>query len=305
MLKGSGNYKKETRLTRLQADLLLLLTAIIWGTAFVAQKTGMEGLGPFGFVFVRYVLAGIIILPLVWWEISRRKYRAISFRAGALLCVAFSAGVITQQIGIKMTSIANAGFLTGLYVLMTPVVAWALFRHAPSWFVFPAALLAILGTWFLNGGTLATWNAGDAYILVAAFCFAVQIAVGGYVIPKTGLPITYTALQFFCCALAAMWPALAMEGVTFTAISDSWFQLAYTALLASALGFSLQFIAQQHTPSSDTAIILSSEAVFAAIAGSLILGEHLTGYGWTGCALIAAAILLVELAPLLRRKVSL
>lgn len=113
------------------------------------------------------------------------------------------------------------------------------------------------------------------------------------------------ALQFFCCALAAMWPALAMEGVTFAAISDSWFQLVYTALLASALGFSLQFIAQQHTPSSDTAIILSSEAVFAAIAGSLILGEHLTGYGWTGCALIAAAILLVELAPLLRRKVPL
>jgi drug/metabolite transporter (DMT)-like permease len=292
-------------LTRIQADLLLLFTAIIWGCAFVAQKTGMDGFGPYGFVFVRYILAGIIILPFAWWELSRKKYKTISFRAGALLCVAFAAGVITQQIGIQFTSIANAGFLTGLYVLMTPLAAWALFRHTPSWFVFPAAILAVAGTWFLNGGTLTSWNIGDAYIIVCAVCLSVHIAVGGYVIPKTGLPITYTAVQLLFCAMVAAWPAFATEGVTFAMISNNWLELAYTVLFASVLGFSLQFIAQQHTPSSDTAIILSSEAVFAAMAGALLLGEKLTVYGWIGCGLVAAAILLVEVAPLLRRRVSL
>ena len=292
-------------MTRIQADLLLLLTAIIWGTAFVAQKTGMEGLGPFGFVFVRYGLASLVLVPFVWWEWKNKKHKGTNVWAAVLICVSFAAGVILQQIGIKLTSIANAGFLTGLYVLMVPVVAYALFRHVPSWFILPAALLAILGTWFLNGGSLTSWNMGDVYILLCAACFSVQIAVGGYLIPKTGMPLTYTLLQLAACSAAAMLPSLYIEGLSIDMIQGSWFELAFTALLASALGFSLQFIAQQHTPSSDTAIILSSEAVFAALAGALILGEKLSAYGWIGCALIAAAILVVETAPLLRRRVPL
>jgi drug/metabolite transporter (DMT)-like permease len=291
-------------MSRLQADFLLLITALIWGTAFIAQKTGMEGLGPYGFVGVRFALSLLVVLPLAFLEYKKKP--AVSEKIKPIwaiaLCLTFVGGVILQQIGIKYTSVTNAGFLTGLYVVGVPFAGWLIFRRRPAWIVLPACLLALTGTWFLNGASLTKLNYGDLMVILCAASFALQVVLIGYIVQKTSRPLFYSVLQYGACAVVGMILAIFVEHISWDVVMDNAPQLLYAGVVSGGIAYTLQAVAQQHTPASDAAVILAGEALFAALAGMILLGDRLDGMGWFGCGLIFTAIILVEVGALFLLK---
>jgi drug/metabolite transporter (DMT)-like permease len=290
-------------MNRLRADLCLLLTALIWGFAFVAQKTAMQGIGPFGFTGVRFLISLAVIAPFVLIE-ARGKPMPGPRDLAAILAMSaiFAVAVILQQVGLLRTTVTNAGFLTGIYVVVVPFVAWALTRLRPPAPVWIASLLAIAGVWLLNGGHLDALGAGDALVLGCAACFGAQVALIGILVKRTRRPLLISAIQYALCAAAGLAVGIGHEGLTFAGAQASWLQIAYTGILSGGLAYTLQAVAQQYTPASDAAIILAGEALFAAIGGAIIMGDRLTAAGWCGCALIVAAMLLVELSALLKSR---
>lgn len=292
-------------MTRLRADLLLLITAIVWGLAFVAQKSGMEGIGPFGFVGLRFLLTLMVILPFVFRE-RKRAERLVLTRGDwglvGLLCVIFTVGGILQQAGILYTSVTNAGFLTGLYVVFVPFIGWRLFRMRPPLIVWLASGLALAGVWLLNGAHLQAFGSGDFLVMACAVCFAAQVVLLGVLLTKMGRPILLTALQCAACMVAGLVVGIGYEGLSFEAVQFNWVELGYAGIISGGIGFTLQSVAQQHTPPSDTAIILSSEALVAAVAGAVMMNERLDMMGWGGCALILVAILMIEVGPALKNS---
>lgn len=284
-------------MTRLRADLLLVFATLIWGTTFIAQKTGMDGLGPYGFVGIRFALSFLVILPLAVRE-SRMPQIQPQHRVRplwhVLLCLAFVAGVIFQQVGVLHTSVTNAGFLTGLYVVGVPFIGWLLFRQRPSVWVWPACALAVLGAFLLNGASLTRLGFGDGMVLFCALGFALQLVVMGFIVQHTSRPLLLSALQYGACALAGLGLMAAFENISWQAFYDNAPELLYAGLLSGGVAYTLQAIAQQYTPAADAAVILSGEGLWAALAGVVILEEQLPWMSWLGCGLILAAILLVE-----------
>ncbi len=286
-------------MSRLRADLLLLLTAAIWGTAFIAQKTGMEGLGPFTFVAARFVLSFFIILPLAYFE--TRKPLPAEARGKPLglwlaaLALVFFAGVALQQVGLLTTSVTNAGFLTGLYVVMVPLIGWALTRIMPARKVAIACAMAVAGTFLLNDASLEKFSKGDWVVLAGAFFFALQVVIIGFLSRITQRPLFLVAVQYASCAVLGLACAAMYESVSVDALLVNIWPILYAGVVSGGIAYTLQAVAQQYTPSSDAAIIMSAEAPFAALAGYMLLNERLSVMGWSGCALILLAILIVEL----------
>ena len=291
------------KMTRLPAALLLLNTAAIWGLAVVAQKSAMASLGPLSFMGVRSAMSVLVVLPLLAGE---RKAQTVAMTAGDWWLVganalAFFGGVALQQVGMVTSSVTNAGFLTALYVVCTPLVGLVLFRHKQSFIIWPACLLAIGGVWLLNGGSLSRFAPGDWLVLLCAVCFGFQINLVGIVMRRVPRPVLICLTQSGACAVAGLCLAFTVEHTTWAAVSANMVSLLYSGIVSGGLGFLFQAVAQKHTPSSDAAIIMSGEALFAAVGGFVLLGDRLQAISWIGCGLIFAAILLVELVPLLKR----
>ena len=283
------------------ATLLLVLTTVLWGFAFVAQKTAMAELGPFTFSAVRYALASFVVLPLVVWEV--RRVRPTISRADweriAILCLAFFLGVYLQQAGLTMTTATNGGFLTSLYVLLVPLIALAVFRRLPHPVVWICMPMAIVGVFLLNGGRLDRFTAGDLLVVGCAFAWAVQVLILGDIARATRLPITVSVLCFAATAVLSGIGGLVFEHQPLTAIGGAWVEILYAGILSTAVAFTLQAIGQQYVPPANSAIILSAESLFAGLGGALLLGERLPGIGYFGAALIFCAIVLVETVPIL------
>lgn len=294
------------RPTRLQADLLLLLTAAIWGLAFVAQKTGMTGIGPLGFLGIRSILSALTIAPLLYLELKspavRPRITLTDRWLMAGMALSFFAGVYLQQAGIRMTSVTNAGFLTTLYVVFTPVIALLVFRHTQSFIVWPACALALIGAFLLNGGGLTPLSAGDTLELLCAICFAIQINLMGILARRVQRPALLCMTQHLTCVVMGIGLGIGFEGITLPSLFENAIPLLYAGVISGGIGFTLQALAQQHTPASDAAIIMSAEALFAALGGALLLHERLGMINWLGCALIFVAIVLVEFYPLLKTR---
>ena len=292
-------------MTRLRADILLLITALIWGSGFIAQKLGMDGLGPLSFVAARFTLAFLCTLPFAMREMKTAiKFEKADFLPMILLCASFAGGVILQQLGILHTTITNAGFLTGLYVIFVALIGWIALGHKPKIFVWIGCALAIGGTWLLNGASMDEFRYGDWLILGCAFLFGVQVVTMGVLVKRTEKPLAISALQYIACAVIAWTGVAIFEAPTIEIYKHNALALLYSGIVASSIAYTLQAIAQRYTPSSDAAIILSGEALFAALAAYFILHERLPLMGWTGCALIFAAILLVELGVYLKRPAA-
>lgn len=296
-------------MSRLQANFLLLITAFIWGTAFVAQQTGMEDIGPFYFTGLRFVLGGLVVLPLGLREMKKLRERGGELSRnhwlGMILCGVFLyCGSLFQQIGLESTSVTNAGFLTGLYVPLVPIIMLVFLRKAPHWSIWPAALGCMVGTYFLSGGSFSTFSIGDFWVLAGSVFWALQVITIGYVVKSAGTPVLVAAVQFLSCAVFGMFGAALMETTTIDAIIAAGPEILYAGVLSIGVAFTLQAVAQAHTPQADAAIIMSGEIVFAAIAGAIIQGDRLSTEGYFGCAIMFACILSVELLPLLRRRVA-
>ncbi len=289
-------------MTRLRADLLLLLTALIWGAAFVGQSTAMEHLGPFFFTGTRFLLAMIVVLPFAMVESTnglpiRRDHLALMGTAGLVFFIAS----MTQQAGLLATTVTNAGFLTALYVVLVPVIAFIALRHKLPWVVWPAAALSLTGTWLLGGG-LSGLNWGDGIMIFSAFFWALQVLLVGSLASRSGRPITLAVIQFGVTALLCLGLGFLFESPSLASLLAAWKELLFTGIISGGLGFTLQAVGQRYTPASDAAIIMSSGALFAALFGALLLSERLPLLGWIGCACILAAVIGVQLAPLWRQR---
>ncbi|MCF1448884.1 DMT family transporter [Agrobacterium vitis] len=286
-------------MTRIQANLLLLLAAAIWGGGFVAQSTAMDHLGAHWFNALRFGIATLVLLPFAVLE-SRRSRDRLSVgdvRMFIIIGVLLFAAQTAQQFGLKTTTVTNASFLTGLYVVIVPVLAVVFLRHRPHWIIWPSALAALLGILLLSGGSLSALSTGDGLTILCAGFFAVQILLTGRIIQTLSRPLALAAIQFAVTALLCTLAALSLEPISLADIENSMTQILYGGLLSSGLAFSLQIIGQRYTSSSQAAIFMSSEALFGALLGAVILHESLAPIGYLGCALMFLAMLAVEIVP--------
>ena len=279
------------------ANLALLFTAAIWGGAFVVQKLGGAHLGPMMFTGVRFLVGALVVLPFALraWRgarIDRRDGLVMLAVGGALF-----AGSVLQQIGINHTTATNAGFLTTLYVPLVPLLVFAVARTMPHPVLWPAAAGCVAGTWMLSGGGTLDFAPGDLWVLASAVFWAVQVSLIGAVSARTGAPTLVAFVQFLICGVLSTAWGVASEPTTLADLSNAGWAIFYTGVLSSGVAFTIQAVGQRYTAAADAAVILSSEAVFAALAGAVVLGEQLSAQQMLGCAVILACILAVELLP--------
>ncbi len=288
---------------RLKADLLLLFAAVVWGTAFYFQKTAMESIGPFLFIAARGSVAALCLLPLALLE-ARRTGLPFSpglLKAGLAAGLAFFVAAGLQQTGLITATVTNAGFLTSLYVVATPFIAWIAFRRRPARFVMPAVALAFVGIWLLGGGTIGGFSTGDGLIALSAVIWGLHMIFTSMGTPY-GRPVAFTALQFAVVAVCAGIIAIAAEPITLDGLYNALPSIAFVGVLSSALTFTILAIALKDTPPTEAAILVSMEVLFAAAAGAILLGERLSLIGWIGAGLMFTATILIQVAPLLEKR---
>lgn len=284
----------------LRADFLMLITAMIWGTAFVAQRVGMDNIGPFLFTGLRFALGALALLPLVIDQ-GRTAARHEPFLQRGLLLggmsmgLALTVGINLQQVGLLFTSVTNSGFITGLYVIVVPLLGLAL-GHKTGLGTWLGAFLAVAGMALLSIGEDFTVASGDWIQLAGAFVWGVHVLLVSFFVSRHDA-IRLAFLQFATCALVSLLLALVFEEIDPANIWLAGPALLYGGLFAVAVGYTLQVVAQKHAIASHAAIILSLEAVFAAIAGALFLDESLTLRGYLGCVLMFIGMLAAQLWP--------
>jgi drug/metabolite transporter (DMT)-like permease len=284
----------------LRADLLMLITAMIWGSAFVAQRLGMDSIGPFLYTGLRFALACLVLLPLLALLHRRSRRPAAPLNRGLLLGgvvmgLALSLGINLQQVGLLFTTVTNSGFITGLYVIVVPILG-LLIGQRSGLGIWLGASLAVLGMFLLSVGEGFSVASGDWLQLAGAFVWGVHVLLVGFFASRHD-PLRLALIQFATCAAISLLLALLFETATLDGILAAGPAILYGGLFGVAIGFTLQVVAQQHAIASHAAIILSLEAVFAAIAGALLLGEVLALRGYLGCALMFAGMLLAQLWP--------
>ena len=295
-------------MNRLRADLLLLLTAFIWGTAFIAQKDANQSMGPITFVGARFLLSALALLPLVAYEARRAEARLnrTDWMQAGLVGLCLFAGASLQQVGLLTTTATNAGFLTALYVVIVPFMLWALTRQRPRPLVLLACGVSILGAWLLaDDGTARHWSFGDVLVTLADFAWALAIVVIGLFLQRCHRPFFLSFAQYAITAVLALAAGLFLEPLHLSDVGTALPAILYAGLLSGGVAYTLQIVAQKHTPPAEAALIMCLESVFAALAGAVMLRERLTGPAAFGCGLILLGVVLVEMGPGLLRGMKL
>ena len=291
-------------MSRGRANLLLLIAGAIWGMGFVAQSTAMDAVGPLLFIGLRFLLATVTVLPFALREGARaeRPLSRPEWRRFGLVGLLLFGGMLAQQYGLQTTSVTNSGFLTGLYVVMVPFVGVILFHQWPHPVIWPGAMLALAGIALLSGGDMTALVVGDWLTILCAVFWAVQVVLIGRFAMASGRPVTLAVTQFAVCGVLAMVAALVFEPIAIAAIRQALPEIAFAGVVAGGIAFTLQVVGQRYTTPPQAAIFLSTEAVFAAIFGAVLLGERLPASALSGCALILVAILAVEIVPAMRAR---
>lgn len=255
----------------------------------------MEHVGPFLFVALRSLLACIALSPLAWreWRRARDAKPGELLRIGGVAGVAFFAAAALQQTGLVTATVTNSGFLTALYVVITPFLAWLLMGQRPGMWVWVAAVLSFIGTWLLGGGSLAALSRGDWLVAASAALWALHVVITG-IAARMDMAAAFTAAQFVVVALLAGITAFVFEPVNPAAMLKAGPDLLYVGILSSALTFTLLAVALRATRPAEAAVILSTESLFAACGAFLLLGERLPPIGWLGAATIFIATLVVH-----------
>jgi drug/metabolite transporter (DMT)-like permease len=287
--------------------------ALLWGSAFVPQRVAAEHLGPFLFNGLRFLLGAMVLLPWVgpflWHgrpacppEPTRvpaagtaAPQEAIShfFRCAAIAGILLVAASVCQQAGMKYTTAGNAGFLTGLYVVLVPIVMFVGWRQKIGWQTWAGATIATLGVYLLGVGDRFQIHYGDALEIIGAALWALHVVVVGQAVKHVGV-LAFSVGQYFVAGALNLLIGLVLEGNTLPGLAVCWWTVVYVGVVSVAIAYTLQAVGQKHAPAADAAIILSMEAVFAALFGYLLLHEVLTSRQLLGCALILAAMLVVQ-----------
>jgi len=282
------------------ADLALLLVAVVWGSAFVAQRTAMEGVGPFTFNATRFALGGLVslLIYVVGIKFFPRPLpsRPGGLRGGLLLGLLLFGGASAQQIGLVRTSAGQAGFITGLYVVLVPLLLAMVWRKRVGWPAWAGGGLAVTGLFLLSVQAGFQLSPGDGWVLVSAFLWAFHVIAVGRVAPGRD-PFLLATVQYFVCALLSLPAALALERWEWSGMLLAGPAILYAGAISAGLSYTTQIVAQPHTTPARAAIILSGEAVFATLFGWLLLGEGLTARQLLGCGLMLAGMLLAQILP--------
>ena len=291
----------------IRADLIMLLAAAIWGFAFVAQREGMETMGPFLFNAARFFIGSAVLFPLVWYlskknktptnkETSTKKLLIAGTIAGLFLFLASS----FQQVGIQYTTAGKAGFITGLYIFFVPLIG-IFFGQRTGSGTWLGAFIAVIGLYLLSINDDFSIARGDLLQLICAVFFAAHILVVGYVAKRMD-PLKLSLIQYVVSGVLSFFIAIAIEVITWQMIVDTAIPLLYAGVMSIGVGYTLQVVAQQHAKSSHAAIILGLEGAFAVLGGWLILDENLSTRGLIGCGLMLSGMFLSQLLPRLSLK---
>lgn len=285
----------------LRSDLILLLAAIIWGFAFVAQHIGMDYVGPFTYNGVRFALGAIVLLPFLFISASkneplvkvshpadRRKIVVGSLLTGLFLF----GGVAFQQLGLQQTTAGKAGFITGLYVVFVPIVG-LLFGQRSHVSIWIGAILSLVGLYLLSMTGGFNIAPGDKLVLYCAIIFTFHVLFIAWLSPLMN-SFLLAFIQFAICAMMNLVIAFAIEPVNLASIMQAWLPIAYGGILSVGVAYTLQVIAQKTAHPAYASIILSLEAVFAVLGGWLILHEQFTTRMLAGCALMLMGMIVVQ-----------
>lgn len=290
-------------MSRHTAHLLMLIAALIWGTTFIAQTTGMKTIGPFAFTGARYLIGALAVLPLALYEARKhslwtalRKDRLLMFQSIGLGVMMFG-GISLQQTALQYTLVANAAFLTTLYVPAVPLLIWIINRTAITGRIWLALLLCICGSWMLSGSTSLLSQWGDFLVTIGAVFWAGHIVLIGLVTKKIKAPFQLAFLQSMLCVLFALPPTIVIETPQITDFLPVLPELIYAGLFSVGIAYTLQLVAQGYASATIAAFILSLESVFAAISGWLFLSQSLSHQAVAGCVMIFAAILIADVLP--------
>ena len=288
----------------LRSDLLLLLTALIWGFAFVAQRVGMEYVGPYLFNGARFALGALPLVPFVQKNTSKPRWSNLLRAApGSLLAGLFLfVGSSLQQVGIVYTTAGKAGFITGLYVILVPILGLFLGQHSGrnTWI---GALGASAGLYLLSIEPPLAIARGDALVLVSALFWAGHVLLIG----RLSRQIDWAALaflQYLTCSVLSTGVAFLTEEIALQPLLDAALPIAYGGVLSVGVAYTLQVVAQRQAPAGHAAIILSLDTVFAALGGWLLLDETMPLRGLLGCALIFAGMLVSQQSDARRATTS-
>ena len=303
VLDGLSRYfKDETEILMSQnsAHFLMLVAALIWGSTFIAQTTGMDTIGPLGFTAARYAIGALVVLPLALWEMRRtslwqlaRQDRVIFWQAIGLGVLMFG-GIALQQTALKYTQIANAAFLTALYVPTVPLMGWALARMPIARKIWPAIGLSLFGTYLLSGNSSVISQWGDFLVMISALFWGGHIYLIGIITKKFAAPFQLSVLQSIVCMILAGIPMAIFEQPALADFQPQMIELLYAGGLSVGGAYTLQLLAQRYSHATTAAFILSLESVFAAIAGWVFLGETLGVIALTGCAFIFLAVCIAD-----------
>jgi drug/metabolite transporter (DMT)-like permease len=284
----------------IKSDIMLLITAVIWGFGFVAQRVGMDYVGPFTFNGTRFLLGCIVLLPFIFLRSRKLKRRGIvraSNRSlipgGCLAGIALFFGASFQQAGLVYTTAGNAGFITGLYVVVVPFIGFFIGRK-PNVGTCIGAFLALAGLYLLSVKGDFTISYGDLLVLVGAFMWAIHVLIIDRLSPKnSALKIAF--IQFAACSALSFITAFIMETIRIENLMDAAVPIFYGGCISVGIAYTLQVVAQKNAHPAHASILLSLEAFFAALGGWMMLGELLTPREMTGCAMMLFGMLLSQL----------
>lgn len=279
---------------QLAAELALVAIAAVWGLTFSLVQDAVSHIPVMTFLAYRFIPAAIIV-----GIISRREIRRLTktgWQAGILMGIFLTGGYVFQTLGLQRTSAAHTGFITGLWVVLTPVVGALFFRFRSDWHVWTAAVMSAIGLFLLSGFGGQGRVAGDLLVLVCAVSFTFHVFATDRAVGHQNVG-SLVAVQCGFCGLFSLVVAAGEGDLQVPRSGVVWVALAITAVVASALGFFVQAYAQKQASPSRTALILASEPAFAGLFAYLLKGQTLSPLGWVGAGLIMAAILSVELVP--------
>ena len=287
---------------KVKADLILLLAAAIWGFAFVAQRVGMDYVGPFTYNGVRFSLGVLVLLPFFYKRLikgkpmlftgspaGRRKIIMGSLLTGLFLFT----GVALQQLGLQKTTAGKAGFLTELYVAFVPVIGLFL-GLIRNWYIWAGVFLSMIGLYFLSVTKGFSLAPGDSLLLMCSFVFTFHVLIIGWLSPQMD-SILLAVIQFSITAFINLCVAFSVEIISMAKILEAWLPICYGGILSVGLAYTLQIIAQKTAHPAYVSIILGLEAVFAVIGGMLLLGETLSLRMFAGCLLMLSGTVVVQL----------
>ena len=287
---------------------LLLLTAFIWGVAFVAQSVGMDYVGPLTFNAVRFIIGAIFLIPCIAFldKLKEKENQAAGNNTpaapqtkkvlitGGICCgIAIAAASTLQQYGIAYTTVGKAGFITALYIVIVPILGIFL-KKKPRLIIWFSVLLALVGLYFLCMTDSLSFSKGDTLVLLCAFVFSLHIMIIDHFSPMVD-GVRMSCIQFAVAGILCGIPALIFEHPTFSSLIAAWAPVLYAGILSCGVAYTLQIVAQKNYDPTVASLLLSLESVFSVLAGWVILHQSLSPREIFGCVLVFIAIILVQL----------